>query len=202
MKPRIIVLSLFVLFVTMVTTSAAEQPKKKKSWRDKDIRDMTDADLEHLLDQWEENDEPLEDDELPSYLRRNPKIDVSKLDIKNPESVMQMTKKGRHVMMFIDLQPDVSVDRAEIATQIWQTGLQNNHITVERYPIENKRYIFMFHDGSQAIEGKNYLLQHPEVAGITIDGQSYYPPLKSGQNFIVDESMKKTAEAKKSRPEL
>lgn len=26
---------------------------KKKSWRDKDIRDMNDADLEHLLDQWE-----------------------------------------------------------------------------------------------------------------------------------------------------
>lgn len=26
---------------------------KKKSWRDKDIRDMNDADLELLLDQWE-----------------------------------------------------------------------------------------------------------------------------------------------------
>jgi len=36
----------------------------------------------------------------------------------------------------------------------------------------------MFHDGAQAIEGKNYLLQQPEVAHVTIDGQSYYPPLK------------------------
>lgn len=36
----------------------------------------------------------------------------------------------------------------------------------------------MFHDGAHAIDGKNYLLQHPEVASVTIDGQSYYPSLK------------------------
>lgn len=52
MESRIIVLSLFVFFVTMMVTSAAEE-RKKKSWRAKDIRDMTDADLEHLLEQWE-----------------------------------------------------------------------------------------------------------------------------------------------------
>jgi len=43
-----------------------------------------------------------------------------------------MTKKGKGVMMFIDLQSNVSEEQANIATQIWQTGLQNNHITVER----------------------------------------------------------------------
>jgi len=38
----------------MLVISVAQQPeRKKKSWRDKDIRDMTEADLEHLLDQWE-----------------------------------------------------------------------------------------------------------------------------------------------------
>lgn len=36
----------------------------------------------------------------------------------------------------------------------------------------------MFHDGAQALEGKDWLLQHPEVTYVTLDGQSYYPSLK------------------------
>lgn len=196
MESRVIVLSLFVFFAMVITSTAKEQ--KKKSWRDKDIRDMTDADLEHLLEQWEENDEPLEPDELPEHLRPSPKIDISKLDINNPENMLRLTKKGKGIMMFIDLESNVSEEQADIVTRIWQTGLQNNHITVERYPIENKRYIFMFHDGAQAIEGKNYLLHHSEVAHVTLEGQTYYPSLK-GENFLVDELMKKqSAKTKKS----
>lgn len=47
------VLCLFVLFIITTISTAEQSERKKKSWRDKDIRDMTDADLEHLLDQWE-----------------------------------------------------------------------------------------------------------------------------------------------------
>ncbi|XP_011157198.1 LDLR chaperone boca [Solenopsis invicta] len=191
MESRIIVLGLFVFLIAMAITVAKEQ--KKKSWRDKDIRDMTDADLEHLLEQWEENEEPLEPDELPEHLRPAPKIDVSKLDLKNPENVLKITKKGKSVMMFVNIQSKVSEDQADLASRIWQTGLQNNHITVERYPIENKRYIFMFHDGAQAVEGKNFLLQQSEIESITIDGQTYHP---KGQNFVVDESLKKPSAKK------
>lgn len=36
----------------------------------------------------------------------------------------------------------------------------------------------MFHDGSLALEGKDYLLQHPEVAQVTVEGQTYFPPPK------------------------
>lgn len=46
-----IIYGLFLLFYVEATNDA--KLGKKKSWRDKDIRDMTDADLEHLLDQWE-----------------------------------------------------------------------------------------------------------------------------------------------------
>ncbi|KYN12707.1 LDLR chaperone boca [Trachymyrmex cornetzi] len=162
---------------------------------------MTDADAERLLEQWEANDEPLEPDELPEHLRPAPKLDISKLDIRNPESMLKATKKGKGVMMFVDLQSNVSEEQADVMTRIWQTGLQNNHITMERYPIENKRFIFMFHDGAQAIEGKNYLLQQPEVGHVTIDGQSYYPLLKEGESIVIDESMKKPS-AKKSKKEL
>ncbi|KYN05188.1 PREDICTED: LDLR chaperone boca [Cyphomyrmex costatus] len=198
MKSRII-LCLFAFFVMVFTSDTKKQ--KAKSWKDKDMMFLTDAEAERLLEQWEANDDPLEPDELPEHLRPAPKIDVSKLDIKNPESMLKVTKKGKGVMMFIDLQPNISEEQADVMTRIWQTGLQNHHITIERYPIENKRYIFMFHDGAHAIEGKNYLLQHSEVAFITIDGQSYYPPLPEGQSIIIDESMKKLS-AKRSKKEL
>ncbi|EGI66267.1 PREDICTED: LDLR chaperone boca [Acromyrmex echinatior] len=200
MKSRLIVLGLFMLFVMVMSTSDTKE-RKKKSWKDKDMMFMTDADAERLLEQWEANDEPLEPDELPEHLRPAPKLDISKLDIKNPESMLKATKKGKGVMMFVDLQSNISEEQADVMTRIWQTGLQNNHIIMERYPIENKRFIFMFHDGAQAVEGKNYLLQHPEVAHVTIDGQSYYPSLKEGESIIIDESMKKPS-AKKSKKEL
>jgi len=57
------------------------------------------------------------------------------LDIKNPESMLKATKKGKGVMMFVDLQSNVSEEQADVMTRIWQTGLQNNHITMERYSI-------------------------------------------------------------------
>lgn len=53
MEPKIIVLSFFALFFLKTLASETQNIPKKKSWRDKDIQDMTEADLEHLLDQWE-----------------------------------------------------------------------------------------------------------------------------------------------------
>lgn len=51
MKKEIIFCSIFLLLYVDAANDA--KSNKKKSWKDKDIRDMTDADLEHLLDQWE-----------------------------------------------------------------------------------------------------------------------------------------------------
>lgn len=63
----------------------------------------SDADLERLYDQWEEDDEPLPLDELPEHdpRRPQPSIDFSKLDMSNPESMMKATKKGKTLMMFV-----------------------------------------------------------------------------------------------------
>ncbi|GLV42016.1 boca [Carabus blaptoides fortunei] len=49
--------------------------------------------MERLLDQWDEDEEPLEEDELPEHLRPQPKIDMSNVDMKNPESLLQMVRK-------------------------------------------------------------------------------------------------------------
>ncbi|XP_072763138.1 LDLR chaperone boca isoform X1 [Anoplolepis gracilipes] len=193
-----IVLSLSVLLVIILTSSIAETQQKKKSWRDKDIRDMTDADLEHLLDQWEENDEPLEPDELPEHLRPSPKIDISKIDTLDPDNLLRMTKKGKGVMMFVDLKPEISEEQAEIIMRIWQTSLQNNHIISERYPIDVKRSIYMFREGSQAVDAKNYLLKQPELSHLTLEGQTYYS--NEQQQKTADESIRK--QSRKQNSEL
>ncbi|XP_050595839.1 LDLR chaperone boca [Bombus affinis] len=172
MRNEIIIYSIFLLIYVNATDD--RKSNKKKSWRDKDIRDMNDADLEHLLDQWEENDEPLEPDELPEHLRPSPKIDLSKLDMSNPDNVLKVTKKGKSVMMFVDTNEDLSVEEAETIMKIWQTSLQNNHIIAERYPIDQKRSVFLFHEGSQAVDAKNFFLEQPELSHVTLEGQTYF----------------------------
>ncbi|XP_033339299.2 LDLR chaperone boca [Megalopta genalis] len=172
MKREIIICSIFLVLYVNATNNVKSE--KKKSWKDKDIRDMTDADLEHLLDQWEENDEPLEPDELPEHLRPSPKVDISQLDMSNPDNVLKMTKRGKGVMMFVDINEDVSTEEADVIMKIWQTSLQNNHIIAERYLIDQKRCVFLFREGSQAVDAKNYLLQQPELSHVTLEGQVYY----------------------------
>ncbi|XP_033319800.1 LDLR chaperone boca [Bombus vosnesenskii] len=172
MRNEIIIYSIFLLIY--VNAIDDRKSNKKKSWRDKDIRDMNDADLELLLDQWEENDEPLEPDELPEHLRPSPKIDLSKLDMSNPDNVLKVTKKGKSVMMFVDTNEDLSVEEAETIMKIWQTSLQNNHIIAERYPIDQKRSVFLFHEGSQAVDAKNFFLEQPELSHVTLEGQTYF----------------------------
>lgn len=163
-----------ILTILSVSSANDSGKTKQKSWRDKDIRDMTEADLENLLDQWEENEEPLPPDELPEHLRPSPKIDLSQIDVSNPDNVLKMTKRGKGVMMFVDVDKDISTDQADIVMRIWQSSLQNNHIIAERYPIDPKRSVFLFREGSQAIDAKNYLLEQPELSHVTLEGQTYY----------------------------
>jgi len=32
----------------------------------------------------------------------------------------------------------------------------------------------MFHEGSQTVDAKNYLLEQPELSHLTLEGQTYY----------------------------
>lgn len=50
----------------------------------------------------------------------------------NPDSVIRATKKGKGLMMFVGLKKEYSRDQTETITQLWQTGLHNNHIIAER----------------------------------------------------------------------
>ncbi|CAH2096250.1 unnamed protein product [Euphydryas editha] len=147
--------------------------EEKPAWAKKDIRDFSDADLERLYDQWEEDDEPLPEDEQPEYKRKPPSIDLNNLDMSNPEAVLQATKKGQTLMMFVTVANKPSRARTEELTKIWQSGLWSNHIQAERYLIDDDRAIFMFKDGSQAWTAKEYLLEQDELKDVQLESQTY-----------------------------
>lgn len=50
----------------------------------------------------------------------------------NPESVLQATKKGQTVMMFVTVANKPTRHRTEELTKIWQSGLWSAHIQAER----------------------------------------------------------------------
>ncbi|XP_012284000.1 LDLR chaperone boca [Orussus abietinus] len=187
MKRLIVILSSLMILYTV--SSDDSNTSKKKSSHKRDITDMNDADLERILDEWEKHEEPLEPDELPEHLRPSPQIDLSKVDMTKPDEILRMTKKGKSLMMFIDVNPDISEENANVLMRIWQGSLQNNHIIAERYPIDLKRAVFLFPEGSQAIDAKNYLLEQPEISHITLEGQTFYGKhAKKSENAASEES--------------
>lgn len=147
--------------------------EEKPQWAKKDIRDFSDADMERLLDQWDEDEEPLEEDELPEHLRPQPKIDMSNVDMKNPESLLQASKKGRTLMSFVSVDGNPSREETEQITKIWQTSLWNNHIQAERYLVDDNRAIFLFKDGSQAWIAKDYLVDQERCKEVSIESKQY-----------------------------
>lgn len=50
---------------------------------------------------FEDNDDPLEEDEKPEYLRTPKSVDFSKIDLNNPEAILAASKMGKPVMMFV-----------------------------------------------------------------------------------------------------
>merc|ERR1711992_466667 len=91
-----------VLLCSLVLISNGKKAKEKPEWAKKDIKDFSDANLERLLDQWDEDEEPIPPDELPEGHpdRPVPPVDFSKLDMSNQEQVMAASKKGRTIMLF------------------------------------------------------------------------------------------------------
>ena len=68
---------------------------------------FSDADLERLYEQWEEDDEPLPVDELPEWdpRRPQPEFDMNSMkQFKNPEEFLKVSKKGKTLMIFVKVQ--------------------------------------------------------------------------------------------------
>ncbi|KAL4713992.1 hypothetical protein ACJJTC_005623 [Scirpophaga incertulas] len=165
--------SLLFIYFSINCLCKKYKENEKPQWAQKDITDFNDADMERLFEQWEEDEEPLPEDELPEHLRRPPSLDLTKIDMSNPESVLQATKKGQTLMMFVTVANNPSRARTEELTKIWQTSLWSNHIQTERYLIADDRAIFMFKDGSQAWEAKEFLIEQDELKDVQLESQTY-----------------------------
>lgn len=107
---------------------------------------------------------------------------MSKIDMSNPEALLQQTKKGRTVMTFVTVSGNPTRDEAEEITKFWQTSLWNSHIQAERYMIEDNRAIFMFKDGQQSWEAKDFLVDQERCQSVTVENKVY-----EGKFFQKDE---------------
>ncbi len=70
---------------------------------------------------WQEDDEPLEDDELPEWKRPRPQLDLSKLDPNNPESMLKMSKLGQTLMMFATVSGKLLSSSIMCDYNVWYT---------------------------------------------------------------------------------
>ncbi|KAI1307244.1 LDLR chaperone boca [Halotydeus destructor] len=162
-----------LILLLVLTVANGKKAKEQPEWAKKDVRDYTDADLERLLDQWDEDEEPLEPDELPEHLRPAPKLDINAMDFNDPESMLKMSKKGKTVMAFVTVSGNPTRQETESVTGIWQSSLMNSHISAERFVISDDRAIFMFKDGAQSWEAKDFLVAQERVKEVTIENKQY-----------------------------
>lgn len=175
-KLKLIVLLLAASTFVVVKSDKSEE-KAKDAWKKKDVRDFNERDLEKLYEQWEEDEEPLPADELPDWDPRKPKpqLDLSDMSkFKEAEDFLKMSKKGQSVMMFVSVSGNPTRREAEELTGIWQTGLWNTHIHVERFMIEDHRALFLFKDGSLAWDSLEYLLEQERCADVQLEQKTYH----------------------------
>lgn len=107
------------------------------------------------------------------WKRPPPPVDLSQLDTSNPEGLLQMSKKGKTLMMFVSVSGNPSRRETEEITGIWHQSLMNNHLVAERYVVSDERVIFMFKDGSRAWEAKDYLIQQERCKEVSIENKQY-----------------------------
>lgn len=160
-----------VLLLIVLSTVICEVAKEKRI--NKNINDFNDVDMERLFDQWEENEDPLEPDELPEHLRPQPKIDLNNLNMDNPEAILKLSKKGKTLMTFVNLRDNLDKATVDKLTALWQTSLQNNHLIADRFLLDDNRCIYMFRDGSQAWDAKDFLIEQKEVMEVVIENKPY-----------------------------
>ncbi|XP_048338162.1 LRP chaperone MESD [Sphaerodactylus townsendi] len=168
--------------------SDAPQPRKKK-----DIRDYNDADMARLLEQWEKDDD-IEENDLPEHKRPSAPVDFSKIDPNKPETILQMTKKGKTLMMFVTVSGNPTEKETEQITNLWQGSLFNAHYDIQRFIVGSNRAIFMLRDGSYAWEVKDFLINQERCADVTLEGQVYH-----GKGFSEKEKVKNEIKPEKSK---
>ncbi|XP_033983389.1 LRP chaperone MESD [Trematomus bernacchii] len=170
---RCVVLLLCTYMLCILATDSKIKAKKKK-----DIRDYNDADMARLLEQWEEDDD-IEEGDLPEHKRSPPPIDFSKMDPSKPQELLKMSKKGKTLMVFATVSGEPTEKETEELTGLWQGSLFNANYDIQRFVVGSNRVIFMLRDGSYAWEVKDFLISQERCADVTVEGQVF--PGKAGK---------------------
>lgn len=189
---------LFLLALAALSASKKFDEEEKPAWAKKDIRDYNEADLERLLEQWDEDEEPLPEDELPEHLRPQPQVKFDPSNIGDPEELLKMSKKGRTLMMFVQVKDELAPSDAEEVTKLWQSSLYNNHIQAERYMVDERRALFMFKDGAQAWDAKDFLLEQKDLKECSVENKVYHGYHTPEGKKEKQEAIARKREAKKS----
>merc|ERR1711997_1175375 len=198
--------SYFKMRQILILLSCVAAVLGKEDWtgRQKDVRDYSDADMHKLLEEWDKDEEPIPPDELPDGHpdKPRPPLDINKIkNINDPDEIMKLSKKDQTVMLFVKVS-DFNGDRDEVGelTSLWQTGLMNNHVTSERFQIEDDRVMFLFHDGADAWEAKDFFIEQERCEEVQLEQKTYHGKYANSRKPKKEkESKKKEKEDKKKK---
>ena len=189
--------------VILLACVAAVIGKEDWTGRQKDVRDYSDADMHKLLEEWDKDEEPIPPDELPDGHpdKPRPPLDITKIkNINDPDEIMKISKKGQTVMLFVKVS-EFNGDRDEVGelTSLWQTGLMNNHVTSERFQIEDDRVMFLFHDGADAWEAKDFFIEQERCEEVQLEQKTYHGKYANSQKTKEEKKEKKEKKKKKAK---
>lgn len=80
-----------------------------------------------------QEDDDIEEGDLPEHKRSPPPIDFSKVDSSKPEELLKMSKKGKTLMVFATVSGDPKEKETEEITGLWQSSLFNANFDIQRY---------------------------------------------------------------------
>ncbi|CAK5075157.1 unnamed protein product [Meloidogyne enterolobii] len=163
-------LSIFLLIILIILLVLQLSLTKK------DVRDYTEAELDKLYEQWSENDSE-DDDEQENKPKTVPPAN-------SPDDLLKMTKKGQSVMMFVSVANPVDNSKStkELTEKIsaqWQQSFFNNHIDAQNYVVDDDRILFLFKEGQQAWDARDFLIRQSECREIQLEGRKIPGPASS-----------------------
>lgn len=149
------------------SSCSSQAPTKKP------LSAYTDADLERLSQQWEDNDEDKDPEEAREQQPKSPNINLKTMDLKNPDALLKATKRGQPMMIFTVVAGVKNQIETEGITQVWQDGLFNAHIETKRFMVSQDRVVFTIFDGALAWQAKEFLVKQERCAKVTLEGQDF-----------------------------
>lgn len=87
-----------------------------------------------------QEDDDIEEGDLPEHKRSPPPIDFAKVDPSKPEELLKMSKKGRTLMVFATVSGDPTEKETEEITGLWQGSLFNANFDIQRYTLNISQY--------------------------------------------------------------